>query len=171
VGEGECAARAGDLGSDEAEAMKPFKGVETIKAAPDHELEVVFKGDPKAYRVDVAGDFAGHGLMKPLLADPAAFAQVKVIYDGDGVGWTDDLDMCGEYLWRLAHIQAGDLMATKDFQAWRACNELSLTGAAKALGLSRRMVAYYDSGERPIPKTVQLACPGYEVARERGRAA
>ena len=42
---------------------------------------------------------------------------------------------------------------------WR--NGLSLAQAAAALGLSLRMVAYYTSGTRAVPRTVLLACKGY----------
>ena len=35
--------------------------------------------------------------------------------------------------------------------------------AARALGLSRRMVAYYDRGEKPIPCTVALAVRALEM--------
>jgi hypothetical protein len=45
---------------------------------------------------------------------------------------------------------------------------LTLDTAAAALGLSRRMIAYYASGEKPIPKTVLLATEGLR-ARARGR--
>jgi hypothetical protein len=38
--------------------------------------------------------------------------------------------------------------------------------AAEALGLSRRQVAYYASGEHEVPRTVLLACKGWEVERQ-----
>jgi hypothetical protein len=44
---------------------------------------------------------------------------------------------------------------------WR--NGLSLTNAAEALGRSRRQVAYYASGEHEVPRTVLLACKGWEA--------
>ena len=51
-------------------------------------------------------------------------------------------------------------------QAFLLVAELqSFTRAAEALGLSRRMVAYYSNGEKPVPKTVLLACRGWEVGR------
>ena len=40
----------------------------------------------------------------------------------------------------------------------------SLSKAARALGISRRMVAYYESGERPIPRVVALAAKALEAA-------
>ncbi|MGC8591588.1 hypothetical protein [Acidithiobacillus sp.] len=42
-------------------------------------------------------------------------------------------------------------------------NHLSLTQAAHAIGMTRRMIAYYKSGARPIAKTVWLACIGFEA--------
>jgi hypothetical protein len=34
---------------------------------------------------------------------------------------------------------------------------------SEALGLSRRQVAYYASGEHEVPRTVLLACKGWEA--------
>jgi hypothetical protein len=34
------------------------------------------------------------------------------------------------------------------------------------LGLSRRMVSYYRTAQRPIPKTVWLACLGCDYLRQ-----
>ncbi|EKO40294.1 MAG: hypothetical protein B193_0972 [Solidesulfovibrio magneticus str. Maddingley MBC34] len=42
----------------------------------------------------------------------------------------------------------------------------ALVAAARALGLAPRTVAYYDKGERLIPKTVGLACLGYDALRQ-----
>jgi hypothetical protein len=41
-----------------------------------------------------------------------------------------------------------------------------LTEAAEVLGLSRRQVAYYASGEHEVPRTFLLACKGWEVERQ-----
>jgi transcriptional regulator with XRE-family HTH domain len=57
-------------------------------------------------------------------------------------------------------------MPTEKFREWRAGRRLSLSGAAAALGLSRRMVAYYDQGAKPIPKYVWLATRGYDAEPE-----
>ncbi|MEP7349664.1 MAG: hypothetical protein ABI668_06885 [Sphingorhabdus sp.] len=42
---------------------------------------------------------------------------------------------------------------------------MTLDRAVDALGLSRRTIAYYLSGEQPIPKTVMLATEGYDHRR------
>ncbi len=54
-------------------------------------------------------------------------------------------------------------MRSQDFKKWRKSLDLSQKAAAEALGLKRRVVQYYEKGERSgkkvkIPKTVRLAC-------------
>ena len=55
------------------------------------------------------------------------------------------------------------VMTPSDFKRWRKALRLSQKEAAEALGLKRRVVQYYEKGERDgvqvvIPKTVRLAC-------------
>jgi hypothetical protein len=45
--------------------------------------------------------------------------------------------------------------------ALHECN-VPLDAAARALGVSRRMVAYYEQGTKPIPRVVALATRGLE---------
>ena len=40
---------------------------------------------------------------------------------------------------------------------------LSLSDAAQALGVTRRMIAYYEAGRDLIPRMVGLACKGWEA--------
>ena len=54
-------------------------------------------------------------------------------------------------------------MKPADFKRWRKSLGLSQKEAATALGLKRRMVQYYEKGERDgetvdVPKAVSLAC-------------
>jgi predicted transcriptional regulator len=56
-----------------------------------------------------------------------------------------------------------------EFIRWRWKHGLSLTSAAEALGLSRRQVAYYVSGEQTVPRTVLLACKGWEAEQAHAR--
>lgn len=54
-------------------------------------------------------------------------------------------------------------MEPHDFRKWRKALGLSQKDAAEALGLKRRMIQYYEKGERDgdhvhIPLTVALAC-------------
>ncbi len=57
-------------------------------------------------------------------------------------------------------------MAPAAFRAWMEKHAFTQEAAAKALGLSRRMIAYYVSGEKVIPKTVLLATVGWEQVED-----
>ena len=49
-------------------------------------------------------------------------------------------------------------MTAKQFRRWRRRSGLSLTGAARALGISRRMVEYYQAGGYPVPERIAVKC-------------
>ncbi|HNR77425.1 MAG TPA: helix-turn-helix transcriptional regulator [Parvularculaceae bacterium] len=54
-------------------------------------------------------------------------------------------------------------MEPSDFKKWRKSLDMSQKDAAQALGLKRRMIQYYEKGERDgdkvvIPRSVRLAC-------------
>lgn len=59
-------------------------------------------------------------------------------------------------------------MESSDFKKWRKTLGLSQKDAAHLLGLKRRMIQYYEKGERDgdkvkIPRSVRLAC--YAIAQ------
>ena len=61
------------------------------------------------------------------------------------------------------HQDFDPVMLPGAFKHWRKSLGLSQKQAAEALGLKRRVVQYYEKGERDgepvaIPKTVRLAC-------------
>jgi Protein of unknown function (DUF2442) len=112
--------------------------------------------------VDVSGLIATFRLYAPLRDNLALFGQVQVGEYGTDILWTDEIDMSADTLWRLSLEQSGVTMSGKDFHRWRVRKNYTLDEAAQALGLSRRMVAYYDHGERPIPRTVALATLGLD---------
>lgn len=91
----------------------------------------------------------------------AGFRKAKVGDWGHSVEWPGDMALGADELWRRTLKAEGreDALAFLD---WRMRHGLSLSAAAEALGLSRRMVAYYASATRPVPRTVLLACMGWE---------
>ena len=99
------------------------------------------------------------------LADASLFAQAKIERWGHAVVWSDTIDMGADGLWAEAMQQNPAPDPIAEFEAWKARNHLSLTTAAHALGITRRTVSAYASGMRPIPKTVLLACKGWEAQR------
>ena len=114
--------------------------------------------------VDVSGLVEGYRFYSPLREDPRLFRQVEPGEYGVDVVWPGGLDMSNDTLWRLAQEQSGATMTAEAFRDWRKRHAYTLDSAAKALGLSRRMVAYYETGERPIPRVVALATRGLEAA-------
>lgn len=85
---------------------------------------------------------------------------------GHSLVWPDGTEIGADSLWldTLDAIGRGD---ARSFLEWRLANGLSLAKAADALGLARRTVAYYSNGNRPVPKTVLLACKGWNAIQKR----
>ncbi|HEY3798899.1 MAG TPA: DUF2442 domain-containing protein [Caulobacteraceae bacterium] len=107
----------------------------------------------------------GAWLAKPAFAalrDPEVFAKVQVGDWGHSLVWPGDIEAGADALW-LKTLSATRRDDASAFLKWRLKHGLSLTRAAEALGLSRRMVTYYSNGEKPVPKTVLLACRGWEA--------
>ncbi|MEM9330418.1 MAG: helix-turn-helix transcriptional regulator [Pseudomonadota bacterium] len=58
-------------------------------------------------------------------------------------------------------------MSPKQFKKWRKSLDLAQKEAAEKLGLNKRMIQYYEKGERDgkrvnIPKYIRLACYAIE---------
>ncbi len=96
------------------------------------------------------------------LADPGFFARMERDEWGHGLDWPGGLDLGADRLYELCREQAG-LPTASEFEAWLQRNGLSLSGAAESLGMTRRMIAHYRTGSKPIPKVVGLACKGWEM--------
>lgn len=120
------------------------------------------KGDES--RVDVSGLIESFRIYEPLRRSPDLFERVRVGDCGTDIVWTDDMDMSADTLWRLAREQAGITLSPDAFKHWRERHAFTLDTAATALGISRRMVAYYEQGKKPIPRVVALATRGLEHA-------
>ena len=105
------------------------------------------------------------------LKDTIFFASVVVEEWGHGVEWADgEIGIDADSLYRLGKEQAGVAFPVEDFNAWMDRNGLSLSAAAKALGITRRTILYYHGGHKPIPIYIKLACLGWEVLHSRRAA-
>lgn len=113
--------------------------------------------------VDVSETIECFRFYAPLRSNPALFREVQVGEHGADILWPGGLDMSNDTLWRLAQEQSGATMRAEEFRRWRERHAYTLDAAARALGLSRRMIAYYESGERPIPRVVALATKALEA--------
>lgn len=116
----------------------------------------------KQTRVDISEYLDSPGYER--LKDPDFFLRAAVEEWGHGVEWADgEIGIDADSLYRLGKEQAGAAFPVTEFNAWMERNRLSLSAAAKALGITRRTVVYYHSGHKPIPIYIKLACIGWEV--------
>jgi DNA-binding transcriptional regulator YiaG len=120
------------------------------------------KGDESV--VDVSGLIEAFRVYAPLRHSPELFRQTRVGEHGTDVVWNDEIDMAATALWRLAQEQSGLTLSPEAFRQWRERNAYTLEAAARALGVSRRMVAYYEQGAKPVPRVVALAARALELA-------
>jgi predicted DNA-binding transcriptional regulator AlpA len=127
-------------------------------------LRLVF-ADGADMWVDLHPIIERHPVLRPLL-DDAVFRTARLGEWGASVVWGDsdsdgDLELAADNLRARAVEQAGGC-SHEFIWNWMSRHRLTLDQAARALGLSRRMLAYYRSGQRPVPLTVALACLGWE---------
>jgi hypothetical protein len=150
-------------GAMSGERLKKIKAV-----APGAGLSVIVTWDNgRSDTVDLSGPVRALTGLAPL-RKAATFRKVRVADWGWALAWPRGRDMSAATLWRLAQEQSGRSMPAAAFEGWRRRHRLTQAQAAHALGLSPRMVKYYASGEKPVPRTVALATLGYE-AQARGR--
>ncbi|MCM0083036.1 DUF2442 domain-containing protein [Geomonas sp. Red32] len=134
--------------------------IQSVQVADNQRL-VIGWNTGETLDCDLADVISRHTALAPLAA-AGVFSQVTVEEWGHGLDWPEGLDMGAERLYQLCREQAG-LLSPAGFDEWMKKNRLSLTTAADALGMTRRMIAHYRSGSKPIPKTVQLACIGWDA--------
>jgi DNA-binding transcriptional regulator YiaG len=152
-------------GTQRARLIIPKKTLPRIAAVTAGEKALTLRirwdaGDES--QVDVSGLVETFRVYEPLHRSPELFARVRVGEYGADVVWSDDIDMSADTLWRLAREQTGATMSPDEFRRWRESKAYTLDAAARALGLSRRMVVYYEQGAKPIPRVVALATRGLE---------
>lgn len=136
-----------------------------VQAGTGYTLALKF-ADGQSFQVDLT-DVIGRHPTLAALKEPAIFATAAVGDWGGSVIWSqdDELELAVDNLRALAIEQAGGYSHQRVIE-WMALHNLTLNAGARALGLSRRMLAYYRSGEKPVPRTVALAMLGWEVEQE-----
>jgi DNA-binding transcriptional regulator YiaG len=152
-------------GAERAELVVPKKSLPRIVAVSAAKKPFTLlvrwdRGEPS--RVDVSGIIKSFRIYEPLQRSPDLFRRVRVGEYGTDIVWTDAIDMSADTLWRLAQEQSGATLSPDDFKHWRQRKAYTLDTAAAALGISRRMVAYYEQGKKPIPRVVALATRALE---------
>ena len=141
--------------------------VRSVEVLPMQCLRLTF-GDGWAAKVNLSHWVANTKLFKPL-QQAEVFGQARVGDWGTSVVWVDDtVDMGADNLRNLAVEQDGGI-GHERLVVWMHKHGLTQAQAAEAIGVSRRMLNYYLSGAKVIPKTVWLACLGWETVGEVAR--
>ena len=140
-------------------AADTMRTIAVVKAVKPAALALKWSDGTRA-RVDLSGVL--HQRAFHSLRDEKEFARVRVGEWGHSVEWPGGAGLSADALW-LETLSATGHDDTRTFLDWRTRHGLSLTKAAEALGLSRRMVAYYSNGEKPVPRAILLACKGWEA--------
>lgn len=137
----------------EVEVLKPYT------------LRITY-GDGEVVTVDLKGIIDRIAALSPL-KDPELFAKARIDKWGSIVEWIPgEIDMAADNLRAEAVEQQGRISHERIWE-WMYRNNLTLDTAAEALGISRRMVAYYRSGRKPVPKHIWLACIGWETEKNK----
>jgi hypothetical protein len=100
---------------------------------------------------------------------PQGNGQVELGDWGHSLTWPDGFELGADCLW-LETVDAIGRSDVRHFLERRLANGLSLAKAADVLGLAWRTVAYYSNGDRAVPKTVLLACKGWDATHRRKAA-
>lgn len=152
----------------ESEVIMAQQRIESVKAEAPGLLTVLWRSG-KTTQVDVSEYLHSPGYER--LQNPQIFTSVAADEWGHGVEWAGgEIGIDADTLYRLGKEQNGAAYPVTEFNAWMERNGLSLSAAAKALGITRRTVLYYHGGHKPIPIYIKLACVGWEVLNSRKAA-
>lgn len=140
-----------------------------VEVTGPSQLRLAF-ADGAEYPLDLAPVIRAYPALARL-SDPALFAMARLDTRGGYLVWIDDdLEMAVDNLRNLAVEQAGGI-GHERLLNWMHSYGLTQQEAAQAIGISRRMLNYYLSGTKPIPKTVWLASVGWGVEQGHRKAA
>ena len=131
-----------------------------VTALPTYKLEITYT-DGSLITVDLEkliNAFEAFAALKDL----SEFASATVTDFGFTIEWSCGASLDSDRLFEMGLEQTG-MIANAHFRRWQDANQLSLTQAALAIGLTRRTISQYRTGKRPVPRTVSLACKGWEV--------
>ncbi|MGK9416883.1 DUF2442 domain-containing protein [Pseudomonas cedrina] len=136
-----------------------------VQARPGHVLELTFI-DGQQFLLDMSRDVDTYPGLKPL--QPAkAFKGATVGDDGWTVEWPElDIQIGADTLYLDALAQAAPDENTRIFIGWRARTGLNLSQAAEALGVGTRSITRYSNGREAVPRTLALACLGWDHLHE-----
>ena len=142
-----------------------------VKASEPYTLRLAY-ADGEVLTVNLQSWIESTKALHPL-KNADLFVKAKRGLGGRSVDWADgasvELDLGADNLRNLAIEQAGGIGHERIWN-WLHETGLTLEQAALALGISRRMLINYRDGEKPIPRSVWLACLGWKAVRPVGQS-
>jgi hypothetical protein len=146
----------------------PMPTIESVVPLSDYKIRVKWNESLRPHsveEVDLEPLIETLKFYKPLRGNRKLFRTVHIVEDGDAIAWgNDEIDMAATSIERLAE----ESMTADEFKAFLSSNSLTRQRAATALGRSPRQIAYYITGQQPIPRILVLACYGYISRQQQG---
>lgn len=131
--------------------------IKHIRPEPGNVLVISWKGGSESI-VDLTEHLQAFTIFSPLRGDEQAFRSVSLGEWGWSAHWTSDMEIAADTLWRMSLEQGAEWL-----KRWRTERNMSQTEAAGALGLNLRAWRFYEAGTNLLPKTVRLACIGFDT--------
>src|SRR6218665_64074 len=155
MGCGESGPAGGPMEGAQPMTQKQFT-LTAVRALADGVLALTY-ADGEQLLVDIKPIIARHPSLRAL-ATPGVFRRARLGEFGASVTWgSDALELAADNLRARAIEQAGGDSHGNEMRRDRGC---------EGVGVSRRMLAYYRSGTKPVPRTVALACLGWEAEQQ-----
>ncbi len=142
-----------------------FPKLQAVVALAPYRLRTTWSTG-EVLEVDLENRLRKAPALAPIL-DPGVFARVHIGEWGHSIEWLDE-EFGADNVYAWAKEQAGEV-SHEMFGEWMYRNNLSLSSAAEALGISRRMVSYYRTAHKAIPRAIWLACLGWEATQPKGK--
>lgn len=152
--------------------MLPMKRprLSAVQALPDYRLALTFI-DGQQLTLDLSRDLHAFAGLQPLL-EGRAFDRATLCDEGWSVEWPElDIQIGADTLYLDALAQNASDENTRIFIGWRARTGLPLNQAAEALGVSARSITRYSSGREAVPRSLALACLGWDFLQQQSNPA
>lgn len=149
--------------------MLPMKRprLSAVQALADYHLALTFI-DGQQLTLDLRRDLQAFPGLQPLQG--SAFQGATLGDDGWCVEWPEvDIQIGADTLYLDALAQNASDENTRIFIDWRARTGLPLNQAAEALGVSARSISRYSSGRETVPRSLALACLGWDYLQQQSR--
>jgi hypothetical protein len=134
--------------------------IRSAKVLGLYRIEVVWD-DGRVSEIDLAPHILRYAIYRPLRENLIAFKRIERLDDGVAIGWPQhDLDISADAIASLERTQS---MSGDEFRSHLKRLGLSFDAAAATFDISRRQIAYYSAGAKPVPRHVVLALRGFEA--------